>query len=299
MYAWAGPMKPPPFEYAAPTSVAEVVALLQEHDVEAKVLAGGQSLMPLLNMRLARPSILIDVARIPGLDDIREADGALVIGAMARQRSVELAAAVRTRHPLVYAATMHIAHPQNRNQGTLGGSIAHADPAAEYPALALLLDAEMRAVGPEGARTIGAADFFVTYLTTALEATEILTEVRLPGLPPRTGWSIQELTRRHGDFALAGVMATVTLDAGGQCGAARLVLFGVGATPIRARAAEAMLVGGAPTESAFVAAAARASADLDAPLSDVHASADYRRDLARVLTRRALTEAARHAAGAS
>ncbi len=292
-------MKPPPFEYTAPTSIPEVVALLQEHDFEAKILAGGQSLMPLLNMRLARPSILIDVARIPDLDYIRATDGSIAIGAMTRQRSVELADTVRTSHPLLYATTMHIAHPQNRNQGTLGGSIAHADPAAEYPALALLLDAEMRAVGPDGERTITATDFFITYLTTSLEAAEVLTEVRLPLLPPRTGWSIQELTRRHGDYALAGVMATITLDGGGQCTEARLVLFGVGATPIRASNAEQMLIGTKPGQTEFVAAAAKASGDLDEPLSDVHASAEYRRDLARVLTRRALAEATANAAGAA
>jgi CO/xanthine dehydrogenase FAD-binding subunit len=290
-------MKPPSFEYAAPATVREAVALLQEHDLEAKILAGGQSLMPLLNMRLARPSILIDVARIPDLDYIREADGGLAIGAMTRQRSVELSEAVRARHALVHAATMHIAHPQNRNQGTVGGSIAHADPAAEYPALAMLLDAEMRAAGPGGERTIAASDFFVTYLTTSMEPTEMLTEVRLPGLAPGTGWSIQELARRHGDFALAGVMATVTLDGSGVCSDARLVLFGVGATPIRARDAEAMLRGTKPVATAFAAVADAASTALDEPLSDVHASADYRRDLARVLSRRALEEAASRAGG--
>jgi carbon-monoxide dehydrogenase medium subunit len=292
-------MKPPPFEYTAPMTVAEAVGLLAQHELEAKILAGGQSLMPLLNMRLARPSVLVDVARIPDLDYVREVDGGLAIGAMARQRSVELSDAVRARHALVHAATMHIAHPQNRNQGTVGGSIAHADPAAEYPALALLLDAEVRVAGPAGERTIAARDFFVTYLTTALEPAEMLVEVRLPGLPAGTGWSIQELARRHGDFALAGVMATMSLDGAGCCAAARLVLFGVGATPIRADAAEAMLRGAAPDAKTLAAAAARAAADLEEPLTDVHATADYRRDLARVLARRALADAAARAAGSA
>jgi 3-oxo-Delta1-steroid hydratase/dehydrogenase medium subunit len=292
-------MKPPAFDYAAPTTVADAVALLGEHDFEAKILAGGQSLMPLLNMRLARPSILIDVARIPDLDYIREADGGLAIGAMTRQRALEHSALVRSRHPLVHAATLHIAHPQNRNQGTVGGSIAHADPAAEYPAVALVLDAEMRVAGPGGARTLGAADFFVTYLTTALEPAEMLTEVCLPFLPARTGWSIQEVARRHGDFALAGVMATLTLDTAGASSGARLVLFGVGATPLRAPAAEQMLLGEKPGAALLARAAERAAADPYEPLSDVHASAEYRRDLARVLTRRALAEAASRAAVAA
>lgn len=290
-------MKPAPFEYADPRSLSEVVSLLEQHEGEAKVLSGGQSLMPLLNMRLARPELLIDLAKVPDLDYIREADGKLAIGAMARQRSVELSPLVRERHPLVLAATKNIAHPQNRNQGTVGGSLAHADPAAEYPALALALDAEFRAYGPGGERVIPAGEFFVTYLTTALEPNEVLTEVRLPALSERAGWSFMELARRHGDFALAGVVATVELDGSGTCTQARIVLFGVGSTPIRADAAEAALRGVKPDERLFADAASKAGADLEEPLSDVHASSEYRRDLARVLTRRALIEAAARAAG--
>jgi CO/xanthine dehydrogenase FAD-binding subunit len=290
-------MKPPSFDYAAPTSVTEAVGLLQQHDGEAKILAGGQSLMPLLNMRLARPGLLVDVARIPELSYIREADGGLAIGAMTRQRAVEHSELVQKRHPLLHTATRHIAHPQNRNQGTVGGSLAHADPAAEYPALALALEARFRAVGPQGERTISAADFFVTYLTTALEPTEVLTEVWLPALAPRTGWSFQEVARRHGDFALAGVVATLTLDGAGRCLPARVVLFGVGATPLRAPDAEQAVRGEKPGRDLFEEAGRRAAAAVDEPLSDVHASAEYRRDLARVLTRRALTEAAARAAG--
>lgn len=288
-------MKPPPFEYAAPETVAEAVSLLEHHAGEAKILAGGQSLMPLLNMRLARPGLLVDVARIDGLDGIREVDGGLAIGAMTRQRSVEHSELVRQRFPLVHAAIMHIAHPQNRNQGTVGGSLAHADPAAELPAIALALDAELRAVGPGGERIIPAADFFVTYLTTALEPTEVLTEVRFPALPPRTGWSFIEVTRRHGDFALTGVVAQLAVDGGGRCSAARIVLFGVGATPIRARRSEQLLVGEPCGPPVFERAGQAASDEIEEPLSDVHASAEYRRDLARVLTRRALATAASRA----
>jgi len=289
-------MKPPSFEYAAPKTVDEAVALLEQHEGDAKVLAGGQSLMPLLNMRLARPGLLVDAARIDGLDYIREVDGHLAIGAMTRQRSVEHSELVQRRFPLLHTATRHIAHPQNRNQGTVGGSLAHADPAAELPAVALALDAELRAVGPAGERRIKAADFFVTYLTTALEPTEVLTEVRFPELPPRTGWSFVELARRHGDFALTGVVARLSLDGGGRCSAAQLVLFGVGATPTRAHRAEQALAGQKVDGPLLEQAARTASEEIEEPLSDVHASAEYRRDLARVLTRRALTEAASRAA---
>jgi len=290
-------MKPPSFDYAAPKTVDDVIALLKQHEGDAKILAGGQSLMPLLNMRLARPALLVDLARVDGLDQIREIDGSLAIGAMTRQRAVEHSELVRSRYPLLHTAILNIAHPQNRNQGTVGGSLAHADPAAELPAIALAVDAEFHAVGPGGARRIKAADFFVTYLTTALEPTEVLTEVRFPALPPRTGWSFIELARRHGDFALTGVVARLATDAGGRCATAQIVLFGVGTTPVRARAAEQILVGEKPSAPLFEHAGQAAGQEIDEPLSDVHASADYRRDLARVLTRRALTEAASRAAG--
>jgi carbon-monoxide dehydrogenase medium subunit len=288
-------MKPPPFEYAAPTTLDEAVALLKQHEGDAKILAGGQSLMPLLNMRLARPALLIDLARIDGLDSIREDNGWLAIGAMTRQRSVEFSELAQRRVPLVQAAVRHIAHPQNRNQGTVGGSLAHADPAAELPATALVLDAEFRVVGPAGERRIAASDFFVTYLTTALEPTEVLVEVRFPELPPRTGWSFVELARRHGDFALTGVIARLTADGGGRCAGAQLVLFGVGATPVRARKTEQALLGNKLEPALFEHAGQTASEEIEEPLSDVHASAEYRRDLARVLTRRALAEAAARA----
>ncbi len=290
-------MKPPPFDYAAPTTMAEALSLLEEHEGEAKILAGGQSLMPLLNMRLARPGLLIDLNTLADLDYIREVDGGLAVGAMTRKRTVEDSALVKSRHPLLHAATLLIGHRQIRNRGTVGGSLAHADPAAEYPAVALALDAEVRAVGSNGSRTIRAADFFVSYLTTALAPTEVLAEVRFPRLAENTGWSVMEVARRHGDFAMAGVVATLALDAGRRCTDARIVLFGVGATPVRAQEAEQMLDGEAPGEKLFEDAGRMASEAIDEPLSDVHASAEYRRHLARVLTRRALAEAAMRAAG--
>ena len=288
-------MKPAPFEYTAPETLQEAVSLLEQYEGDAKVLSGGQSLMPLLNMRLARPEILVDLARIPDLDYIRDESGTLVIGAMARQRGVEFSALVRERHPLVLEATMNVAHPQNRNQGTFGGSLAHADPSAEYPALAVALGAEFKAVGPDGERLIPADEFFVSYLTTDLEAAEILTEVRLPSLPVGAAWSFTELARRHGDYALAGVVSYYTLGEDGRCADARIVLFGVDAVPLRATKAEQAMVGEKPNSSLFESVERAAVDAVEDPQSDVHASAAQRRALAGVLTRRGLGDAARRA----
>ncbi len=290
-------MKPPQFDYVDPATVREAVSLLKQHDGEAKILAGGQSLMPLLNMRLARPRLLIDLRKVPDLDYIRETEGRLAIGAMTRQRAVERSALVESRQPLLHAATPFIGHPQIRNRGTIGGSLAHADPAAVYPAVAVALDAQLQVVGPDGDRVIDAANFFVSYLTTALEPAELLTEVRVPVLPERTGWSFMEVSRRHGDFALAGVAITVTLASGGNCSGARIVVFGVGAIPVRGHEAEQIIVGEKATEKVFEKAGQRISEVIDEPLSDIHASADYRRYLAGVLTRRGLAEAAGRAQG--
>lgn len=284
-------MKPPHFEYVTPSSLSEAVTLLNDFDGEAKILAGGQSLAPLLNMRFARPGLLIDIARIPELDYVRRDGDHIAVGAMARQRSVEFADVVRSDHPFLHSATMHIAHPQNRNQGTLCGSVAHADPAAEYPALAIALGATMKVLGPEGEREIPASEFFVTYLTTSMDFGELLTEVRFPVLGPKVGWSIQEVARRHGDFALTGAMATVALGASGHVAEARVVLFGVDATAIRVPDAEALLTGCKPTPELLEEAASKAPQTIDDPLSDVHATAEFRRHLAGVLTRRALAEA--------
>jgi len=290
-------MKPAPFEYFDPRTVEEAVSLLRDHGEDAKILAGGQSLMPLMNMRMARPEALIDLSRVTALDYIRETDGALAIGAMTSKRSVERSELVRSRQPLLHAATLLVAHPQIRNRGTVGGSMAQADPAAEYPAVALVLGAELRALGPDGERTIEADDFFVSYLTTALEPAEVLIEVRFPMLDDGTGWAFQEVSRRHGDFAMAGAAVNLSVEGAGRCTKARIVLFGVGPVPIRARGAEQVLVGESLGGPLLETAARKASEDLDEPLSDVHASAEFRRHLAEVLARRSLTEAMARAGG--
>ncbi|MAE97278.1 MAG: molybdopterin dehydrogenase [Deltaproteobacteria bacterium] len=285
-------MKPARFEYAAPHTLHEAVSLLQQHeDEDVKILAGGQSLVPLLNMRMARPELLVDLNRIGELQYIREEDGWLAIGAMTRKRAVEESELVRQRQPVLFEATKLVGHPQIRNRGTVGGSMAHADPAAEYPALALVLGAEMRAVGPGGERRIAAEDFFQSYLMTALEPVEVLTEVRVPVLEAETGWSFLEVARRHGDFALGGATALVRLDGGGSISQARIVLFGLSAGSVRLEEVEGLLIGQRPGDALYEEAGALASRGLEDPLSDTHASAEYRRHLAGVLTKRALGEA--------
>jgi CO/xanthine dehydrogenase FAD-binding subunit len=288
-------MKPAPFDYVVPGTLDEAVGYLSDEDIESHVLAGGQSLVPAMNMRMARPELLVDLAKLNELDFIREDNGSLVVGAMTTKRSMEFSPMVASSQPLVHAATLMIAHPQIRNRGTVGGSIAHADPAAEYPAVAMLLDAEIKAHGPGGERTISSSDFFITYFTTALEEGEILTEVRFPPTTPNTGWSFKEFSRRHGDFALAGVGVTLNLDASGHCENTRVVAFALGATPIRARALEEAINGETPSETLFAAASKTIAEGLDDPTSDVHASVEYRRELASVLGASALGEAVQRA----
>jgi CO/xanthine dehydrogenase FAD-binding subunit len=287
-------MKPPPFDYLAPTALPEALALLAELGDGAKVLAGGQSLVPLLNFRLARPQHLVDLNGIAELAGIREADGHLVIGAMTRQRAVEQSAIVHRRCPLLADAMPHVGHVQIRNRGTIGGSLAHADPAAELPAVVAALGGEVVLQSVRGTRVLTADAFFVSYLTTAAEPDELVVEVRLPSVPPRTGTAFVELSRRHGDFALVGVAATLTVDTGGVCTAAAVALTGVGPTPVLARAAAVALVGARPSPSAFEEAG-RHAAEAVTPGSDLHASSDYRKHLAGVLTRRALARAAERA----
>jgi len=283
-------MKPAQFEYFAPDTVAEATSILARYDGEAKVLAGGQSLVPLLNMRLARPQALVDINRVPDLAGMREYGDRLVIGAMTRQRDVERSDLVRSAQPLLHEAVTLIAHPQIRNRGTIGGSLAHADPASELPAVALALSAEFTVMGPNGERTIAAQAFFVTFLTTALEQDEVLTSISFPTLAQNTGCSVQEVARRHGDFALAGAAVTVTL-AGDRCSSARIALFGVGATAVRAHVAEEALRGADTADAALDAAANVVRDEIDEPLTDIHASSDFRRHLARTMTRRALATA--------
>lgn len=297
-------MKPAPLDYEAPTRLADAVALLNDPEREATVLAGGQSLMPMLNLRLARPEVLVDLRRIEGLDHIRLEGDRIVIGAMATKRAVEQSPIIQDKHPLLHAATGQVGHPQIRNRGTVGGSMAHADPAAEYPAVAVACGAEMKIFGPDGERTTSADEFFVGYLTTALEPGEILTEVTFPvldstGGPDRVGWAFCEVSRRHGDFAMVGTTVTLAVDPSGACRDVVLVIFGVGAVPLRADDAVAALDGQVPSSDRFAQVARAAAAMIDSPLSDVHASAEYRRHLAEVLTVRALQEAVARATGLS
>jgi aerobic carbon-monoxide dehydrogenase medium subunit len=284
-------MKPAPFVYHAPTTLDEALALLAEHGDDAKPLAGGQSLVPLMNFRLARPAHLVDLNRVAELGYVRGEDAGVRIGAMTRQRDVERSPVIASGWPVVAAAVRHIGHVHIRNRGTIGGSLAHADPAAELPATMLALEAEVVARSARGERRLAARDLFLSHYATGLEPDELLTEIRIPALPTGTGWAFEELTRRHGDFALVGVAATVTLRDDGAIGEARLALSGAGPTPIRASATERLLVGQRPGEALFREAGERASREID-PDADLHASADYRRAIAAVLTRRALLQAA-------
>ena len=284
-------MKPAPFEYHAPTTTEEALALLAQHGYNAKVLAGGQSLIPTMNFRLAQPSVLVDLNHIPELFYIEPArDGGVLVGTMTRESQVERNSLIAERAPLVYEAMPHIAHEQIRNRGTFGGCMAHADPAAELPAVSVALDARFRVRNQSGERWVPANEFFIGFFTTALQPEELLVEVALPPMPPRSGWSFQELARRHGDYALVGVATRVALDGQGQCEQARMVFLSVGDGPVETHQAAEALRGQAPTPEAIRAAAEiAASADVD-PSSDIHATADYRRHLVGVLARKSLTQ---------
>jgi len=291
-------MKPAPFKYYAPSTVDEALARLAQHGWDAKVLAGGQSLVPMMNFRLAQPAVMVDLNEISDLFYIQPSrNGGLSIGAMTRQRTVELDPTVAKRCPMLAEALTKVAHPQIRSRGTLGGSIAHADPSAELVALSVALDARLRLRSKQrGERWVDARDFYLGLFTTVLEPDELLTEVVLPPMPSRSGWSFMEVARRHHDFALVGVAATVILEksrdpAKAKCERARLVYFSVSDGPAEAVEAAAVLRGQEPTAEAILEAAQTAGdVDID-PNSDINASAEYRRHLVKVLGRRALTEA--------
>ncbi|QIP87928.1 xanthine dehydrogenase family protein subunit M [Streptomyces sp. Tu 2975] len=285
-------MKPSPFDYTAPSTVGEAVALLADGTREAKVLAGGQSLIPMLNMRLARPELLVDITRIPELDRLQADDtGALHIGAAVRQSRAAADSEVRDGWPLLAAAIGHIGHPQIRSRGTVCGSLAHHDPAAELPTAALALDAHFVIAGPRGTRTVTAADFFVATFATAVEPDELLTEVVFPAPPAGHGWAFEELTRRHGDFATVGVAVVLERNAAlDTVRTARVVFCGAGPVPVRLTAAEAALAGTDAGPDAL-AAAARAALDGLDPAGDVHATAEHRRETAAHLLARACTTA--------
>lgn len=287
-------MKPASFRYFDPGSLEEAFQLLAEHGDEAKVIAGGQSLMPLINMRLLRPGVLIDLNRITSLAGIRREGDRLVVGALTRQREVERSPLVQECCPMLSEALSYVGHLAIRSRGTVGGSVAHADPAAELPAVVCALGAEIELTGPDGVRILVPEEFFLTYLTTTLEPGEILTALRFPVIPANTGQAYREVSRRHGDFALAGAAAEITLGENGRIHHAALGLTGVGPTPLRAAAAEALLVGKPPEERLFGEAAAAVAEEIE-PDSDLHASADYRRHLASVMAQEALSLAASRA----
>ena len=285
-------MKPPVFDYVAPGSLDEALELLAEHGDDAKILAGGQSLIPVMNFRLAQPALLVDLNGLDELAGVRVDDeGRLRIGGMTRQRTLERDPLVAERSPLLAETIPFVAHPQIRNRGTVGGNLAHADPASELPVVAVALGAELVLKSKDGERTVGAEDFFVGLMTTALEPHEILAEAVFPAAPPRTGTSFMEVSRRHGDYAQCGVAATVSVDESGAVVDARLVFLSVGEIPMRARRAEEALAGEPDWGRAVAAAAALAAEEEIEPTDDIHASAAFKRHLAGVLTRRALETA--------
>src|SRR4051812_28625800 len=256
-------MKPAPFEYEAPDTLPAALDLLARHGAEAKLLAGGQSLIPVMNFRLAQPALLVDLNRLADLSYVRRsAAGGLALGAMTRQRRLERDPLVAELAPLLAEAVPFIAHPQIRNRGTLGGSLSHADPAAELPAVAVALGARLRLARAGGERWVEARDFFAGLFATALEPDEILVEVEIPPPPARTGWAFLEVARRHGDYAQAGVAARVSLDAEGNCLEAGLTYLSLGSAPIFAREAPGLLVGAVPSPAAFTAAAAAAQKEI-------------------------------------
>lgn len=284
-------MKFPALDYARPDSLEDALALLSSGRGEAKALAGGQSLMPMLAFRLAAPRLLVDLACIPGLNRIAvEADG-LRLGALVRWVDIERDATLRAAHPLLAEAISHVAHYQIRNRGTVGGSLAHADPAAEMPGIAVVCDADIRIAGPRGLHTIAAGDFFIGALSTVLQPDELIVEIRLPAWPNERRWAFEEFSRRAGDFALAGVALFYDLDSSGCVLDPHIAAIGVSDRPLRLRAAEAAIAGARITADAIRAAAAAAPYHIEIA-DDIHAPADYRGALLSTLTQRALARAA-------
>ncbi|MDQ6816807.1 MAG: FAD binding domain-containing protein [Actinomycetota bacterium] len=286
-------MKPPLFEYHDPTDVDRALELLAEHGDDAKPLAGGQSLVPLLNFRLAHPDHIVDLGRISELAYVRRTDGVLRIGTMTRQSTLEASPLVAANWPLLTGALAFVAHQQIRNRGTVGGSVAHADPAAELPVALAALDASLLVRSRTTERRLGWREFFVTHLTTALEPDELLLEVEVPPVPSGTGWAFTEYARRHGDFALGGAAALLTFE-DGVCRRARLVLLAAAATPLRPEAAERMLEGNPVTDELAAEAARAAVADIN-PTGDIHGGTEYRKQLIEGMVRRAVGQATERA----
>jgi carbon-monoxide dehydrogenase medium subunit/6-hydroxypseudooxynicotine dehydrogenase subunit alpha len=282
-------VKPPQFDYHDPRAMDDALALLAEHGEDAKLLAGGQSLVPLLNFRLTYPGHLIDLGRMPSLSYVRREDGVLRIGAMTRQSTLEASPLVAGHWPLLSEALGFVAHAQIRNRGTVGGSVAHADPAAELPVAFTALGAKFHAQSRRGKRSIACEEFFITHLTTALEPDEMLVEIEVPPVPEHTGWAFTEYSRRHGDFALGGAAVLITL-ADGACTRARIALLAAADTPLRAEEAERSLEGGPVSEEA-AATAARLAVENINPTGDIHGGTEYRRHLIEGMVRRAIGQA--------
>jgi carbon-monoxide dehydrogenase medium subunit len=288
-------MKPAPFAWYRAESAGDAMTLLAEHGDDAKLLAGGQSLIPAMNFRLARPSVLVDLNGAADLVGIEpQGAGGIRIGAMTRQRALERSATIAVHAPLLAEAMPWVAHAQIRTRGTVGGSVAHADPAAELPAAFAALGARYLLQSRDGERRINADSFTTGLFATELRTGELLAAIEVPAPQPATGYAFIEMARRHGDFALAGVATSLTLDASGRCSSARVVLFGVGDGPVVSAAAARTLVGAPPDEHAVDEASAAVESEIDPP-SDIHASAKYRKHLSVVLVRRALTRAAERA----
>ena len=283
-------MKPPPFDYARAGSVQDAVALLAEHGDDAKIIAGGQSLMPMLAFRMATPRLLVDIGSIAALRRITIDEGGVMLGALVRWCDIEKHLQLARAHPLLVDAVRHVAHYQIRNRGTVGGSLAHADPAAELPGIAVACEAEIEVVGSKGERTIRAADFFVDSLTTALAVDEVIVSMRLPAWKSGRCWAFEEFARRRGDFALAGVALSYDHNQG-RAADPHIAAIGVGSTPLRLTAAEQALAGKVVDQAVIRAIVAAATASIDPP-GDIHAPGDYRRALLGVLLERALARAA-------
>jgi carbon-monoxide dehydrogenase medium subunit len=290
-------MKPAPFEYFVPDSLEEALDLMSQHAGEAKILAGGQSLVPAMNFRVVQPALLIDLIRISTISYIKEGDHSIQVGAMTRERQLEFDSSIAKRVPLLYEAVPYIAHPQIRNRGTIGGSLVNADPAAELPVLMLALEARLKAQSKSGERWFSAWDFFVGMYTTALEPDEILVEVELPASPSRTGWSFMEVAPRAGDYALMGVAALVTLDANGKCERAKLVYLNAGEGPVETPEAEKQLIGQTLSDELIKAAVSSASEKEMNPFGNIHTSPDFQKHLANVLAKKALKQANQRAGG--
>lgn len=288
-------MKPAPFEYHAPDSLEGALSLMSQYADDAKILAGGQSLVPAMNFRVAQPGLLIDLNRVDELSYIREDSEVIRVGAMTRERHLEFDASIEKRTPLLHEAVPFIAHPQIRNRGTIGGSIVNADPAAELPVLMIALNARLKAQSISGERWIDAHDFFAGMFTTALEPDEILVEIELPFSPPRTGWSFMEVAPRAGDYALMGVAASVTLGENGNCKSAKLVYLNAGDGPMDAKEAATSLEGEELNDSLIESVALLASEKEINPFGNVHTSPEFQRHLANVLTKKALKQAVQRA----